>query len=96
MTIEYPLSHYISESQNLNNKSLGKTIKVAILSSFTINGLSETLQVKCANRNINCIPYIGGYNQYNQEILDVNSNLYKFSPNLTFLILDLRSIMGEL
>ena len=96
VNLENSLSDYISKSQNLNSELFEKKIKVALLSSFTINGLNETLKVKCADRNIDCITHVGGYNQYNQDILNPDSDLYQFSPNLTFLILDLRSIMGEL
>ena len=40
--------------------------------------------------------FLAGYNQYNQEILDSHSQLYQFQPNLTFLILDTRSILEDL
>ena len=68
----------------------------ALLSSFTINGLEETLRVKSAEKNIRCITYVGGYNQYPQEILNIQSELYKFLPDVTFLLLDTRSILGDL
>ena len=38
---------------------------------------------------------MGGYNQYNQELLDSQSEYYKFSPDVTFLILDIRNFLGE-
>lgn len=96
MDDEQPLSKYILDSQNLTNNNFQKTIKIALLSSFTINGLSESLKVKCSEKQIACISYISGYNQYNQEILNENSELYNFSPDITFLILDTRSIFGDL
>lgn len=96
MSAEFPLSHYVTESQKITSSNNDKNIKIAILSSFTINGLAETLNVKCSERKISLISYIAGYNQYNQEILNNNSDLYKFSPNLTFLILDTRSIFGDI
>ena len=34
--------------------------------------------------------------QYNQEILDEKSHLYKFAPDITFLIIDSRNALGEL
>jgi FkbH-like protein len=45
--------------------------------------------------NVGCFSYISGYNQYNQNMLDESSELYSFSPDLTFLILDIRSILGD-
>ena len=70
--MEQPLSYFLKESKYLDLTSLKKNVNVAILSSFTINGLAETLQVKCNKKNISCMTYLGGYNQYNQEILDKN------------------------
>jgi len=94
MMDEYPLSEYLNKFQDLTSKHKN-SLKIAFLSSFTINGLAETMKVKCDIRQINCITYTGQYNQFNQEILNLKSKLYNFSPNLTFLILDLRSFLGE-
>lgn len=90
---EQKLSYYITKANTISNIKFDKKIKLAILSSFTINGLEETLRVKCAEEKIECISYVGGYNQYAQEILNKESNLYKFKPDVTFLILDTRSIL---
>ena len=95
MNTEFSLSHFIIESEKIKYLNFDKKIKVAVLSSFTINGLAETLKVKCFERKINSITHVGGYNQYNQEILDNNSEMYKFSPDVTFLIIDNRSIFGD-
>jgi FkbH-like protein len=69
---------------------------VAILSSFTINGLEEALRVKCAESDITCATYLCGYGQYNQDILDQSSKLYEFSPDITFMIIDTRSVLSTL
>ena len=96
MNIEPKLSYFLTKVQNIEKRKFEKKIKIAILSSFTINGLAETLQVKSAEKNIDCKTYVGGYNQYNQEILDKKSGLYQFFPDVTFLILDIRNILGDL
>ena len=54
------------------------------------------MRVKCDEKRIQCTTYVSGYNQYNQEILDEKSQLYKFSPDITFLIIDSRTILGKL
>ena len=95
MPDEEKLSFYLRKSKTLE-KNFEKSIKIGILSSFTINGIEEIFQVKCAEKKINCDTYLGSYNQYNQEILNLESNLYKFNPEITYLILDSRSILGEL
>ena len=96
MTTEQKLSHYINKSDELIGITFGKKIRIGILCSFTINGLEETIRVKSAEKNIDCITYMGGYNQYNQEILNQESNLYKFSPDITFMIIDTRNILEDL
>ena len=95
MIKESPLSEYLNRFLELDS-SHKRSLKIAFLSSFTINGLSETVKVKCDDRQINCIVYTGEYNQFNQEILNLKSKLYDFSPSLTFLILDLRSFLGDI
>ena len=93
---EEKLSTYLNRSKLLTNISYEKKIRIAILGSFTLNGLEETIRVKCADKKIQCSIYVAGYNQYNQEILNKKSELYKFSPDITFLIIDSRDILGEL
>lgn len=83
------------EIKNINAKD-AKIAKIAILSSFTINGIKETLFVKCCESGIFPRFYIGGYNQYSQEILNHNSGFNKFNPDLVIIFIDSRSILGEL
>ena len=91
------LSYYLNESKKIKcDNSFNKKIKIALLSSFTISGIAETIIVKCNAEKINCSTYSAPYNQYVQQILDKNSSLHKFQPDLTFLILDSRSILGDL
>ena len=92
---ENRLSYYINKDREIS-KSFENKIRVAILSSFTVNGIEETLRVKCSENKIQCNTYMAGYNQYNQEILDSTSSLYKFNPDITILILDTKSILGDL
>ena len=95
MPEENSLSHYINKSKEITKK-FDKKIRIGLLSSYTINGLKEILQVKSADRNISCMIYEAPYNQYSQEILNQDSELYKFSPELTFLIIDTRNIFGDI
>ena len=96
MLIEKKLSYYINESKKLNESDFEKQIRIAVLGSFTLNGLAETIKVKCAELNVFSSIFSGGYNQYNEEILDTNSNLYSFSPEICFLVLDTRNILENL
>ena len=65
MESEKSLSYYFNEAESLNSTNFKNKIKIALLSSFTINGLSEVLTVKCTKKNIDSKIYVGGYNQYN-------------------------------
>ena len=94
--MERKLSEYISLSQTIDLTKSRKKIKVGILCSFTINGLDETLTVKCSELGIGYQSYVAGYNQYNQEILDPKSKLYSFSPDITFLIIDTRTLLNKI
>lgn len=96
MTVESNLSDYINKANALDTHKFEKKIRISILGSFTLNGLEETLKVKCAEKKIDASILVSSYNQYNQEILNNDSELYRFSPDLTFLILDTRSILGNL
>ena len=93
--MEKSLSDYIALSKNIDDLKYDKKLKVAILSSFTLNGLSETLHVKCSDLGIRYQSYLGGYNQYNQELLNSKSKLYNFSPDVTFLLIDIRNFFGN-
>jgi len=96
MPDEEKLSSYLSKSKLISNSNYAKKIRIAILGGFTLNGLEETMRVKCDEKKIQCTTYVSGYNQYNQEILDEKSQLYKFSPDITFLVIDCRNVFGEL
>ena len=93
--MEKTLSEYMSLAKNIDKLKLEKKLKISILSSFTLNGLEETLHVMCSELGIKSQSYVSGYNQYNQELLNPESNFYNFSPDITFLILDIRNFLGD-
>ena len=94
--MERKLSEYIIESKKVNSSDFESKIKIALLGSFTLDGLNETIKVKCSELKVGCDTFYGGYNRYNEEILNSKSNLYSFSPDVCFLILDTRNILGDL
>ena len=87
LNMEKALSEYISLSKNIETLNLEKKLKVALMSSFTVYGLDEAIRVMCSELDTRCQSYVSGYNQYNQELLNPQSDLYTFSPDITFLIL---------
>jgi len=90
------LSYYINQEKIIKSKNYGKKIRIAFLGSFTLNGFEETIQVQCNQEKINCITYNAPYNQFNEEILNENSDLYKFKPDIIFLLIDDRTILDKL
>ena len=89
------LSYYINEAKMIKPENHKNKIRIAFVGSFTLNGFEETMQVQCNDEKINCITYNSPYNQFNQEILNEDSNLYKFKPDLIFLLIDSRIILED-
>ena len=87
------LSHYINQAKIIKPENHQKKIRIAFVGSFSLNGFEETIQVQCNDEKINCITYNSPYNQFTQEILNENSNLYKFKPDIIFLLIDNRVIL---
>lgn len=73
-----------------------KTIRIALLGSFTLNGFRDALEEKCNEAGLQAVFYTGGYNQYARDIADPRSRLYAFRPEVTFLLIDARHIFGDL
>jgi FkbH-like protein len=93
---EPKLSHYIAKSTIVDASAFERRIRIAILSGFTLKGLVETLRIKCSENKVHCTTYVSAYDQYNQDILNKESELYKFSPEICFLLLDTRNILKKL
>ena len=89
------LSEFIKSHSTLDNylyaekiyKQLSKelkfrTFKIAILRSITIEPMLPFIRVKCFENKINPEIYLGDYNIIDQEILNKNSGLYNFKPEV--------------
>lgn len=75
---------------------LAATFKIAVLSSFTIDALEACLSVQCAQNGIQLQYYQAPYAQYQQEILNPDSALYRFQPQLTLLWADTPALLPAL
>jgi FkbH-like protein len=89
------LSYYINQAKIIKPENNQKKIRIAFVGSFSLNGFEETIQVQCDNEKINCTTYNSPYNQFSQEILNENSDLYKFKPDIVFLLIDNRIILED-
>lgn len=66
--------------------------RLALLSNFTIQGLPEAVRARGLFHNLLPETYLGPYNQYAQEIVNNQSGLYAFRPDLVYLVLDRATI----
>jgi FkbH-like protein len=64
------------------------SVKTAFLSSFTIEPLVDYAVVEAAARSIELQTYTAPYGQFNQELLNPQSELYRSKPQITFLLLE--------
>jgi len=72
-----------------------KRLRVGLLPSFTLKGVGETLLVKGREMGLDVESYCCSYGQHALEALDSKSGLYKFSPDIVFLFVDLQTLLGD-
>jgi FkbH-like protein len=73
-----------------------KKIKVAMLSSFTLNCIRPFFEVEADRARFFLDFFWGGYNQYAQEIIATDSKLYEFAPDLLILAVRLEEVYPAL
>lgn len=93
VTLAEHLKQYRSLDQGHSKQE--KKIKVAILASVTTKGFKESLKVQLAQLGVYGELYVADYMQYAQEILNPESELYRFQPDAIFLFIDTRTFLGE-
>ena len=69
-------------------------IKVAVLSSSTSEHLAAAIRTAFARRNIYADIYFCTYGQYFQELIDKNSALYRFKPDVVLFSLDAQHLLA--
>jgi FkbH-like protein len=62
-----------------------KFLKVALLSSFSIEFIKKPLTVLCFVNGIEAEIYLSSFGQFQQEILNPGSGLYSFAPHVVIL-----------
>ncbi|MCM8774278.1 MAG: HAD-IIIC family phosphatase [Candidatus Omnitrophica bacterium] len=67
-------------------------IKLAILGSFTTTQIVPVLELFCLKENIYPEIYEAPFNQYEQEIINSNSSLYNFKPDIVIFAVTYRDI----
>ena len=72
-----------------------KRIRIALLSSFTIDPLGMYLDVKCRLVGLYPEVYIAPFNQYRQEIVDTGSRLYSFKPDIVIIAVEAQTLLPQ-
>ena len=72
-----------------------KRVKIAILSSFTVDPLVMYLDIDCRLVGLWPEMYVAPFNQYPQEILNEKSRLYGFSPDMVIIAVQAESLLGD-
>ncbi|CAO5181087.1 Subfamily IIIC HAD-superfamily phosphatase [Frankia sp. AiPs1] len=68
-----------------HTRPLPRTARVAVLGSYTTSQFTALLPLAAARAGIDVSTYECGYGQYRQEILDPDSGLYRFAPDVVVL-----------
>ncbi len=68
---------------------------VAFVSSYTADPLADYVQVFSAQNDLAVNQYIAPYGQFNQELLNPQSELYRASPQITFLLIEIESLLAN-
>ena len=80
----------IFTKEKVNNK-----LRIALLSTSTINQLEMYSTVELLKKSINSKFFISDFNQYEIDIYNDESELYRFKPEIVFLILDLEELYPD-
>lgn len=70
-------------------------MRIAVLSSNNLDLLKKDFKNKLTEENIESKFYFSGFNQYSQDILDENSDLYSFNPEIIILNIDLNDLVEK-
>src|SRR4051812_25199392 len=73
----------------------GKPLRVALLRSYTAEPIEPMLKLRLLLEGFRPSIWIGGYNQYTQEILDERSRLYEFRPDVVIMMIRLEEVMPD-
>lgn len=68
----------------------GTTARVAIIGTGTLGHLAAPIQLACMRHNIWVDVFVGGYNQFQNDLLAADSALAAFKPNVVLFSIDAR------
>lgn len=65
--------------------AMARTARVGVLSSYTTAQLVPMLRLAGLRANVHVITFEGGYDQYQQQVIDAKSPIYEFAPDFVVL-----------
>ncbi|QXX95817.1 HAD family hydrolase [Serratia marcescens] len=74
----------------------GAIFRLGIVSNFTYQPIADALRCRLLARGMLPEFYLSDYNQYRYELLDADSGLYRYAPELTLCLLDEHALLDEL
>jgi len=86
----------VSRSEQLRGKISMLAYRAVVLRSFTVEPAIPLLRAEAFVRGIDLAVKIGDFNAFAQEILDSNSDLYRFDPNAAILAARTSDLAPEL
>ncbi|MFZ5632078.1 MAG: HAD-IIIC family phosphatase [Bacillota bacterium] len=82
--------------ESLGEKPGLAPIRVAFLRNITLDPVDTYVKYFCSLEKMNAVIYMGEYDVVMQEVLDANSGLYRFSPDVIVICLKLEALSGGL
>lgn len=73
-----------------------KPLKVAVLRSYTVETLEPVLKLRLLLEGFSPEFFFGGYNGYVREVLDPESPLYSFRPDIVLVLVRIEELMPDL
>jgi FkbH-like protein len=89
-------SAFAGISDVLLNQRVAKSLKVFVVRSITVEPILPYLATEAVLSNYVLDLQVGGYGSYVDELLNPQSVLAKFKPDVIFVLLDLEDIAGRL
>ena len=94
---EYGFNDYLRALGSLGAGETGsRPLRVAVLRSYTVEPVEPILKLRLILDGFQPTFWMGGYNQYVQEIVDPSSGLHAFRPDLVLLMVRLEEVMPDL
>ncbi|NHJ46850.1 MAG: HAD-IIIC family phosphatase [Asgard group archaeon] len=70
-------------------------IKVALLSSFTVDSLKPFIDVDCRIEGLFPEIYVGPFNRFQEEVINKKSDLYAFNPEIIYFFVQLETLLPD-